>query len=152
MLRQRARSRGVPSFSVLDLTTVLRRRGADIDTEDQLARHLAAQAVADMPLTGPALIALAAGHDWEPGPARAALARPGWWALHDSDWRPLWHQLAAEASAHSPAALILLTRAASTWRLPGKLRARDYVRAAACAWNPRVASASGEQRERHGLD
>jgi hypothetical protein len=37
-LRQRARGRGVPSFSVLDLTTVLRRRGADIGTEDDLAR------------------------------------------------------------------------------------------------------------------
>ena len=69
VLRQRARSRGVPSFSVLDLTTVLRRRGADIGTEDDLARHLADQGVADMPLDGPALIALAAGHDWEPGPA-----------------------------------------------------------------------------------
>ena len=78
VLRQRARSRGIPSFSVLDLTTVLRRRGADIGTEDELARHLAGQGVADMPLTGPALIALAAGHGWEPGPANAALARPGW--------------------------------------------------------------------------
>ena len=40
VLRQRARGRGVPSFSVLDLTTVLRRRGAAIGTEDDLARHL----------------------------------------------------------------------------------------------------------------
>lgn len=114
VLRQRARGRGIPSFSILDLTTVLRRRGADIDTEDELARHLATQGVADMPLTGPALIALAARHDWEIGPAHAALARPGWWAIHDSDWSPLWHQLAAEASAHSPGALILITRAAIT--------------------------------------
>ena len=67
-----------------------------------------------MPLTGPALIALAASHGWEPGPAQAALARPGWWASHDSDWGPPWHDLAAAASAHSPAALILITRAAIT--------------------------------------
>jgi hypothetical protein len=31
----RARSRGDPSFSVLDLTTVLRRRGVGIGTEEQ---------------------------------------------------------------------------------------------------------------------
>ncbi len=116
VLRQRARGHGVPSFSVLDLTTVLRRRGAGIGigTEDDLARHLAGLGVADMPLTGPALIALAAGHDWEPGPAHAALARPGWWASHDSGWGLPWHELAAAASAHSPAALIAITRAAIT--------------------------------------
>jgi len=114
VLRQRARSRGGPSFSVLDLTTVLRRLGAAIGTEDELACHLAAYWVADMPLTGPALIALAAGHDWEPGPAHAALARPGWWAIHDSNWGPSWHDLAAAAVAHSPTALILITRAAIT--------------------------------------
>ena len=102
VLRQLARGRGVPSFSVLDLTTVLRRRGAAIGTEDDLARHLADLGVADMPLTGPALIALAAGHGWEPGPAQAALARPGRWGSHDSDWGPPWHDLAAAASAHSP--------------------------------------------------
>ena len=114
VLRQRARGCGVPSFSVLDLTTVLRRRGAGIGTEDELACHLAGQGVADMPLTGPVLIALAAGSDWEPGPAHAALARPGWWASHDSDWGPPWHELAAAAAAHSPAALIQITRAAIT--------------------------------------
>jgi hypothetical protein len=114
VLRQRARSRGVPSFSVLDLTTVLRRRGAGIGAEDDLARHLAGQGVADMPLDGPALIAPASGHDWEPGPAHAALARPGWWASHDSDWGPPWHDLAAAAAAHSAAALIAITSAAIT--------------------------------------
>jgi hypothetical protein len=114
VLRQRARSRGVPSFSVLDLTTVLRRRGADVGTEDELARYLACQGVADMPLTGPALIALGAGHDWKPGPAHAALARPGWWASHDSDWGPPWHEIAAAAAAYSPDALIQITRAAIT--------------------------------------
>jgi hypothetical protein len=39
---------------------------------------------------------------------------PGWWAIHDTDWGPPWHDLAAAASAHSPAALILITRAAIT--------------------------------------
>jgi len=114
VLRQRARGRGVPSFSVLDLSTVLRARGADIDTEDELALHLAAQGVADMPLTGAALIALATENNWQMGPAHAALARPAWWAIHDSDWGPLWHQLATAAAAHSPDALTLITRAAIT--------------------------------------
>ena len=91
-----------------------RRQGADIGAEDELARHLAAHGVADLPLTGPDLIALAADRDWEPGPAQAALARPAWWAAHDTDWGPIWHDLAAAAAGHSPAALILLTRAAIT--------------------------------------
>lgn len=136
VLRHRARSRGVLSFSVLDLTTVLRRRGADIDSEDQLARHLAACGVADMPLTGPALIALAAGNDWEMGPAHAALARPGWWAVHDSDWRQLWHEIAAAASARSPTALILITRAAiagATLRLPLGRQTQRYQQLASTA-------------------
>jgi hypothetical protein len=47
-------------------------------------------------------------------PAHAALARPGWWAIYDGDWGLLWHQLSTAASAQSPAALILLTRAAIT--------------------------------------
>jgi hypothetical protein len=110
VLRQRARGRGVPSFSVLDLTTAMRARGADIDAEDEL--HLAAQGVADMPLTGPALIDLATGNNWQMGAAHAALARPGWWAIHNNDGEPLWHQLAAAAAAHSPDALTLITRAA----------------------------------------
>jgi hypothetical protein len=55
-----------------------------------------------MPLTGPALIAPATENDWQMGPAHAALARPCWWAVHDSDWGPLWHQLATAAAAHSP--------------------------------------------------
>ena len=114
VLRQRARGRGVPSFGVLDLTTVLRARGADIETEDELARHLAAQGVADMPLAGPALIALAAGNNWQMGPAHTALARPGWWAIHDSDWGPVWRQLATAAAAYSPDALSLITRAVIT--------------------------------------
>jgi hypothetical protein len=136
VLRQRARSRGVPSFSVLDLTTVLRRRDASISTEDDLARHLADLGVADMPLTGPALIALAVGHCWEPGPAHAALARPGWWASHDTDWGPLWHELAAAAIARSPAALIAITRAAltgATLAVPPGRHTQRYQQLAATA-------------------
>ena len=114
VLRQRARSQGVASFSVLDLVTVLRASGAETGTEDELARHLAAQGVADMPLTVPALIALAAAADWQLSAAHAALARPGWWAIHDSDWVPLWRQVAAAAAAHSPGALTPITRAAIT--------------------------------------
>jgi hypothetical protein len=136
VLRQRSRSRGVLSFSVLDLTTVLRRRGADIGTEDQLARHLAAQWVADMPLTGSSIITLAADHHWELSPAHAALARPGWWAAHDSDWRPPWHEVAAAASAHSPAALVLITRAAiegATLHAPPSWRTQRYQQLAAAA-------------------
>ncbi|MGH3201326.1 MAG: hypothetical protein ACRDP5_04620, partial [Streptosporangiaceae bacterium] len=116
VLRQRARGRGIPSFSVLDLTTVLRSRGAGIEPEDQLARHLAGHGVADLPLTAADLISLA-GHDWEPGPAHAALARPGWWSIHDSDWGPLWHQIAAAARTCSPAALTVITQAALTGAL-----------------------------------
>jgi Domain of unknown function (DUF4365) len=136
VLRQRARGRGVPSFSVLDLATVLRRRGADIGTEDELARHLAAQRVVDMPLTGCALIALAADHDWKPGPAHLALERPAWWAIHDSDWGPPWHDLAAAASAHSPAALVLITRAAiigATLHAPSSRHTQRYQELASTA-------------------
>ena len=116
VLRQRARGRGILSFSILDLTTVLRRRGAGIEPEDQLARHLAGHRVADLPLTAEDLISLA-GHDWEPGPAHAALARPGWWSIHDSDWGPPWHQIAAAARTCSPAALTVITQAALTGAL-----------------------------------
>jgi hypothetical protein len=134
VLRQRARGRGIPSFSVLDLTTVLRRRGAGIEPEDELARHLASHGIADLPLTADSLIRLAAGHDWDPGPAHAALARPGWWSIHDSDWRALWHQIAAAARAHSPAALTVITRAALTGALehvrPG-LQVQRYQQLAA---------------------
>ena len=136
VLRQRTRGRGVPSFSVLDLTTVLRRRGAAIGTEDDLVRHLAGLGVADMPLTGPALIALAAGHGWEPGPAYAALARPGWWASHDTDWGPAWHELATAAAAHSAAALIGITRAAitgATLAVPPGRHTQRYQQLAASA-------------------
>jgi len=117
VLRQRARGRSIPSFSVLDLTTVLRRRGAGIEPEDELARRLAGHGVADLPLTAADLISLAAGNDWEPGPAHAALARPGWWSIHDGDWGPLWHQIAAAARTCSPEALTVITRAALTGAL-----------------------------------
>lgn len=53
-------------------------------------------------------------NDWEPGPAHSALARPGWWASRDSDWGAPWHEVALAAAAHSPGALILITRAAIT--------------------------------------
>jgi hypothetical protein len=136
ILRQRARSRGVPSFSVLDLTTVLRARGADIETEDELARHLAAQGLADMPLTGPALIALAAGSNWQVGAAHAALARPGWWASHDSDWVPEWRQLITAAATQSAEALTLITGAAITGAIqyvPPSRRTQRYQQLASLA-------------------
>ena len=82
-----------------------------------------------MPLTMPTFIALAAGHDWELGPAHPALARPGWWAIHDSDWGPLWHQLAEAAATYSPVALILTTRAAisgATQHVPPSRHTQRY--------------------------
>jgi hypothetical protein len=96
---------------------VLRRRGAGIEPEDQLARHLAGHGIADLPLTAADLISLAAACNWGPGPAHAALARPGWWSVHDTDWHEQWHQIAAAARAFSPAALTLITRAALTGAL-----------------------------------
>jgi len=95
----------------------MRRRGACIEPEDELARHLAGHGVADLPLTAADLISLAAAHNWDPGPAHAALARPGWWAVHDSDWGPSWHQVAAAARVCSPDALTMITRAALTGAL-----------------------------------
>ena len=82
-LRQKARMAGIAAFSLLDLVTVLSANGATFDLPATF-RRLADQYVVDLPLTADDITALAGAHDWLPGPAHAALARPAWWRDHDT--------------------------------------------------------------------
>jgi hypothetical protein len=112
VLRQRARAAGVAAFSVLDLTSVLRRRGMVLDTEAGLARRLAAQYVTDLPLAAADIIAVARAGDWRPGPAHTALARAGWWRDHEAGWEGAWIEIATAARGHSAEALTQISLAA----------------------------------------
>jgi hypothetical protein len=113
VLRQRARGARVPSFSLLDLVTVLRQQGARLN-EPVVIRGLAEQYVVDLPLDAADIIAVASDHDWMPGPAHTALARPEWWRHHEGDWGGIWLEIATHARRHSPQALVDVTKAALT--------------------------------------
>jgi hypothetical protein len=104
---------GVTAFSLLDLITVLHAKGIAFDLPETY-RRLAGQYVTDLPLDGDDIIALAAAGNWEPGPAHAALARPGWWSQRDTGWEGTWLQVATQARRHSAGALITITMAAIT--------------------------------------
>ena len=110
-LRQRARACGLPAFSLLDLVTVLARRGAPAGAPAML-RRLAAEYVADLPLDVADIIAVAASTSWDIGPAHTALARPAWWEYHAHDWADAWLQISAESRKHAAVALISITKAA----------------------------------------
>jgi hypothetical protein len=112
-LAQKARAAGTPAFSLLDLLTVLSTDGITFDLPATY-RRLADQYVVDLPLTPDNITALAAAHQWLPGPAHTALARPGWWRHHDTSWTGAWLQIATQARAHSADALTTITRAALT--------------------------------------
>jgi hypothetical protein len=66
---------GIAAFSLLDLVTVLSTSGANFDLP-AMFRRLAGQYVVDLPLAADDIAALAADHQWVPGPAHTALARP----------------------------------------------------------------------------
>ena len=110
---QKARVAGIAAFSLLDLLTVLSTNGTAFDLPATY-RRLASQYVADLPLTADDITALAAVGEWLPGPAHTALARPGWWRHHDSDWTGTWLQIATQARGHSALALTTITKAAIT--------------------------------------
>ena len=110
-LRQRARACGLPAFSLLNLVTVLARRGAPAGAPAML-RRLAAEYVADLPLDAADIIAVAASTSWDIGPAHTALARPAWWEYHAHDWADAWLQISAESRKHAAVALISITKAA----------------------------------------
>jgi hypothetical protein len=112
-LRQTARARGIATFSLLDLVTVLGRRGVLLD-QRAILRRLAEQYVVDLPLTADDIIAVAMSHDWSVGPAHTALGRAGWWRHHDSDWADAWLEIATTARSHSSEALVEITKAALT--------------------------------------
>ena len=101
-MRQKARASRFPAFSLLDLITVLARRGIPFD-QPAMFRTLAGQYVVDLPLAADDIIAVADRNDWDTGPAHTALARPGWWQ-HYRDWPEAWLQIATEARIHSAAA------------------------------------------------
>jgi hypothetical protein len=112
-LVQKARAAGIAAFSLLDLLTVLSTDGTAFDLQ-ATCRRLASQYVADLPLTADDIAALATGSEWLPGPGHTALARPGWWRHHDSDWTGAWLQIATQARGHSAGALTAITQAALT--------------------------------------
>ena len=113
VLRQRARGARVPSFSLLDLITVLRQQGTSLN-EPVVIRSLAEQYVVDLPLDAADIVAVASGHDWIPGPAHTALARPEWWRHHEGNWGDIWLEITTHARRHSPRALVDVTKAALT--------------------------------------
>jgi hypothetical protein len=113
VLRQRARGARVPSFSLLDLVAVLRHQGTRLN-EPLIIRGLAEQYVVDLPLNAADIVAVAGSHDWRPGPAHTALARPEWWRHHQEDWDGTWLEIATHARRHSPRAHIDMTKAALT--------------------------------------
>ena len=110
---QKARAAGIAAFSLLDLITVLSTDGTAVDLPT-MYRRLASQYVADLPLTADDITALAVGSQWLSGPAHTALARPGWWRHHDSDWTGTWLQIATQARGHSAQALTTIAKAALT--------------------------------------
>ncbi|HEX9355490.1 MAG TPA: hypothetical protein VF933_16950 [Streptosporangiaceae bacterium] len=102
-LRQQARLRGVPTFSLLDLITELTRQGTPLSPRSAL-RRLAGHYVVDLPRDADDIIELAGG-DWRPGPAHTALARPAWWQAQGTGWPGTWLPVAAEARNHSATGL-----------------------------------------------
>lgn len=115
-LVQKARAVGVAAFSLLDLLTTLSGDGVPFNLAATYQR-LASYYVVDLPLTADDITALAASHDWLPGPAHSALARPGWWRHHDSGWTDPWLRIVTIARAHSDDALTTITKAALTGAL-----------------------------------
>jgi hypothetical protein len=128
VLRQRARGARVRSFSLLDLVTALRHQGTRLN-ESLIIRGLAEQYVVDLPLDAADIGAVAAAHDWRPGPAHTALARPEWWRHHKEDWTGTWLEIATHARRHSSRALADVTKAALTGAIEqvrGGLRTQRY--------------------------
>jgi hypothetical protein len=92
---------------------VLRQQGTRLN-EPVVTRSLADQYVVDLPLDAADIITIASDHDWIPGPAHTALARPEWWRHHEEDWGDIWLAIATHARQHSPRALVDVTKAALT--------------------------------------
>jgi hypothetical protein len=115
-LRQQARLRSVPTFSLLDLVTELTSQGTPLSLRSVL-RQLASHYVVDLPLDADDIVAIAAASDWRPGPAHTALARPAWWQAQDADWSGTWLTVATEARKHSAVAFLDITKAALTGAL-----------------------------------
>ncbi|RAS57881.1 uncharacterized protein DUF4365 [Lentzea atacamensis] len=110
VLRQTARGQGVPTFSLVDLLTVLAERSSSVNSTAVLQR-LASHNVVDLPLTSECIVAVAELRDWEIGPSHVALSRPGWWRSQ-ADWAGTWEKIAAVAAAQSATALVDMTKAA----------------------------------------
>lgn len=99
------------AFSLLDLVTILQRRGTPFD-QPALLRRLAAEYVVDLPLSPADITAVAAASEWNHGPAHTALARPAWWQHQGDNWISAWLDIAAAARRHSADALLDITKAA----------------------------------------
>jgi hypothetical protein len=108
-LRQKARHEGIAAFSILDLVSTLENRGSTIDRTSAL-RRLANQYVVDLPLDAEDVTALAAEHDWAPGPADTALSRPEWWRNLGGYWPDVWLHIAGEAASHSDAVFLRIVK------------------------------------------
>lgn len=115
-LRQRARARGLASFSLLDLAAVLAARAPGTDPRD-IRLALAPHGIADLPLDCDDLADLATRHGWSSGPVPATLVRQQWWDAAD-DWRTAWLCLAQRARLDSAESLTAATRAALQGALP----------------------------------
>jgi hypothetical protein len=110
-LRQRARAEDVATFGLIDLCSVLERRGIALEVAE-VSRHLAEEYVVDLPLAAEDLIAIATAHEWEVGPAHTAIARDEWWRHRSGTWEDAWHRFAIAAREHSAEALVDATQAA----------------------------------------
>jgi hypothetical protein len=85
VLRQQARLRGEPAFSLLDLITELIPPGHPLSPHSVL-RRLASQYIVDLPLEADSLVDIAAADDRRPGSVHTALARAGWRQAQDAGW------------------------------------------------------------------
>jgi hypothetical protein len=110
-MRQQARGRGVATFGLLDLITVLERQAADLDIPAIRCR-LIEQYVVDLPATADDLISIASPRDWAVGPVHAALARVAWWRQLSNHWEGEWLAIATSARDNSATALVDITKAA----------------------------------------
>ncbi|MCW2599570.1 MAG: hypothetical protein JWM02_1399 [Frankiales bacterium] len=109
-LRQRARGRGLSSFSTLELLDALAERGVAFEMA-VVRRDLALNRVVDLALGASDIAALGSTAGWTSAPVTAALIRVDWWNSLP-DWEDVWFDIARAARLDSRDALEHVTLAA----------------------------------------